>query len=46
MKRNTISGDTYTFLIHSVILLSKHVDDIVSYNRIMNNDIIGYAENK
>ena len=32
------------FFFHNVRSLSKHVDDIVSDDRIINNDIIGFAE--
>ena len=44
VKKNTISGDTLTIYFHNVRSLSKHVDDIVSDDRIKNNDIIGFAE--
>ena len=43
-KRNLISGDTFTVLVHNVISLSRHVDGMVSDNRIMNNDITGFIE--
>ena len=39
-----ILGDTTTVLVHNVRSLSKHVDDIVTDNRVMNNDIIGFTE--
>ena len=44
IKRNTISDDTVTVLIHNVRSLPRHVDNIVSDNRILNNDIIGFTE--
>ena len=44
IKRNTISNNTITILVHNVRFLSKHVDDIVSDRRIINNDIIGFTE--
>ena len=37
IKRNTISDDTITVPVYSVISLSKHVDDTVSDNRVMND---------
>ena len=44
IKRNTISNGTITILGHNVRSLSKHVDDIVSNRRVINNDIIGFTE--
>ena len=44
IKRNAISGDTVTVLVHNVRSLPKHVDNIVIYNRIINNDIIGFTK--
>ena len=44
MKKNTISDDTLTILFHNVRSLSKHLDDIVSDDRIINNNIKGFAE--
>ena len=44
LKGSIISDDTITILVHNVRSLSKHVNDIVSHSRIMNNDIIGLAE--
>ena len=41
LKRSIISDDTITILVHNVRSLSKHVNDIVSDSRIMNNDILG-----
>ena len=43
-NKNTISDDTITFLVHNVISLSKHVDDIVSDKRFIDNDNIGFTE--
>ena len=43
-KRNTFSGDTVTVLLHNVRSLPMHVDDILSDNRIINNDIVGFKE--
>ena len=44
MKRNTLSDDTLKIFVHNVRSLSKHVADIVSDDRIMNNGIIGFTE--
>ena len=44
LKRSIISDDTITILIHNVRSLSKHVNNIVSDSKIMNNDIIGLTE--
>ena len=44
IKRNAISGDTVTVLVHNVRSLPRHVYDILSDNRIINNDIIGFTE--
>ena len=44
VKRNAISGDTVTVLVHNVRSLPRHVNDILSDNRIINNDIIGFTE--
>ena len=44
IKRNNISDNTITVFIHNVRSISKHVDDIVSDGRIINNDIIGFTE--
>ena len=41
LKRSIISDDTITILVHNVRFLSKHVNEIVSDSRIMNNDILG-----
>ena len=44
IKRNTFSNDTLTILVLNVRLLSKHVDDILRDDRIINNDIIEFTE--
>ena len=44
LKRSIISDNTITILVHNVRPLSKHINDIVSDSRIMNNDIIGLTE--
>ena len=44
IKRNAISDDTVTILFHNVRSLPRHVSDIVSDNRIINNDITGFIE--
>ena len=44
IKRNTVSNNTITILVHNVRSLSKHVGNIVSDRRIINNDIIGFTE--
>ena len=44
ITRSTISDDTITVLVHNVKSLSKHVHDIVSDQRLINNDIIGFTE--
>ena len=44
LERIIISDDTITILVHNVRSISKHVKDIVSDSRIMNNDIIGLTE--
>ena len=44
VKRNYILGDTVTVLVRDVRLLPRHVDDIVSDNRIISNDITGFTE--
>ena len=44
IKRNAISGDPVTVLVHNVRSLARHVDDIVSDKRIINNNIIGFTE--
>ena len=42
MKRNTISNDTLTILVHNVRSRSKKVDDIVTNKKIIN--IIGFIQ--
>ena len=44
IKRNAILGDTVTVLVPNVRSLPRNADDIVSDNRIKNNDIIGFTE--
>ena len=44
VKINAVSGDTVTVLVHNVKSLPRHVDDILSDNRIINNDSIGFME--
>ena len=44
VKRNAISDDTVTVLVHNVRSLPSHVDRMLSDNRIINNDIIGFTE--
>ena len=44
VKRNAISCNTVTVIFHNVISLPRHVDDILSDNRIINNDILGFTE--
>ena len=43
-RRNTISGDTVTDLTHNVRSLSRHLDDIISDNRIVNSNIIEFMQ--
>ena len=43
-KRNVISGDTVTVLVHNMRSIPRHVGDITSGNRNMNNNIIGFTE--
>ena len=44
IKRNAISGYTVTVLVHNVRSLPRHVDDIISDNRIINNGVVGFTE--
>ena len=44
VKRNATSGDTVTVLVHNVRSLPRHVDDILSGNRVINNDIVIFTE--
>ena len=46
IKRNNISDNTITVYFHNVRSLSKHINDIVCDNRIINNGIIGFTETK
>ena len=43
-KKTTISDDTLTIFFHNVRSLSNHLGDIVSDDRIINNDVIGFIE--
>ena len=45
IKRNTLSDDTLIILVHNVRSLSKHIDDIESDDRTINNGIIGFTRN-
>ena len=40
IKRNNISYNTIAVFLHNVRSLSKHIDDVVSDDRIINNDIV------
>ena len=44
IKRNAISGNTVTVLVHNVRSLPRHKDDVVSDNIIINNDVIEFTE--
>ena len=44
MKRNAISCNIVTVLIHNVRSIPRHVDDKLRDNRIINNGIIGFTE--
>ena len=44
VKRNAISCDAVTVILHNVRSLPRHVGDILSDNRTINNDIIGFTE--
>ena len=44
IKRNNIYDDTITVFVHNVRSLSKHIDNIVSDDRIVNNDIKDFTE--
>ena len=44
IKVNAMSGNAVTILVHNLISLPSYVDDIVSYNKIINNGIIGFME--
>ena len=44
IKRNNIWGNKITVFVHNTQSLSKHIDDIVSDDRIINNSITGFTE--
>ena len=44
IKRNNISDNTITVFVHDARSLSKHINDIVCDDRIINNDIIVFTE--
>ena len=44
VNRNSISGDRVTLIVHTVRSLPGHINDILSDNRIINNNIIGFTE--
>ena len=44
IKVNTFSDDTVTIFVHNVISLWRYIDDIVSNDRIIDNDIKGFTE--
>ena len=44
IKRNNASGNIITVFVHNAQSLSKHIDDIVIDDRIINNDIIGFTK--
>ena len=44
IKRNAISENTITVLVHNVRSLSKHKDDTLDDGIIVNNDIKGFTE--
>ena len=44
IKRNNTSDNSITVFVHNVRSLSKHINDIVCDDRIINNDIIGFTE--
>ena len=44
VNRNSISGDRVTLIVHTVRSLPGHINDILSDNRIINNNIIGSTE--
>ena len=46
VNRNGISVDTVTLLVHTVRPLPGYADDILSDNRIINNNITGYTETR
>ena len=44
MKRNVTSDDRISIFVHNKRSLPRHVDDIVSNNRVINKDIIRSTE--
>ena len=44
IERNNISDNTITVFVHNLRSLSKHIDDVVSDDRIIHNNIIGFIE--
>ena len=44
IKRKNISDNTITVFVHNVRSFSKHIDDIVSDDKIINNDITGFTK--
>ena len=45
IQKNNISTNAITVFCHNTRSLSKHIDDIVSDDRVLiNNDIIGFTE--
>ena len=44
IKKNNISDNTITVFVHNVQSLSKHINDIVCNDRIIDNDIIEFSE--
>ena len=44
IKRNNTSDNSITVFVHNVRSLSKHINDIVCDDRIINNDITGFTE--
>ena len=43
IKRTITSGEKVTVFVHNVRSFSKHVDKIVSDDRIIDNDVIGFT---
>ena len=41
---NAISADTVAVVVHNVRSLPRQVNDVISDNRIINNDITGFTE--
>ena len=44
VNRNSISGDTVTLIVDTVRSLPGHIEDILSDNRIINNNIMEFTE--